>query len=289
MFTQIDGADKELPKAGLEKVLVQQQLAGKAFVNMMRNWAGVIYLSSSPLGLQSLVDALTQPVRVYNKIAVLDMFLEVFNVPVAVGENASQASSQVLQEFSHILHGHDRNQKKILHLELLHAQEKAHASENLLCHYVAILLQAFEHRGVYKALIRICTETEHEEDLHVKAKLLLKKLMFFAAALMPQMPLFPEIIRISTAFAQDADKHQRVRATQLVKELSQVSLVNPLEVQSTDNNVLVSQGQLSTQDISPFFMQSFEYLVSHPLGCPFTMIVSNYITDLKTYYYSEFD
>jgi hypothetical protein len=40
----------------------------------MRNWAGVIYMTSTPLGLKSLVETLTQPVRIYNKIAILDMF-----------------------------------------------------------------------------------------------------------------------------------------------------------------------------------------------------------------------
>ena len=45
---------------------------------MMRSWQGVIYLTSSPLGLQSLVEALNQPIRLYKKTAILDIFIQIF-------------------------------------------------------------------------------------------------------------------------------------------------------------------------------------------------------------------
>lgn len=34
------------------------KLAKNAIVNMMRSWTGVIYLTSSQIGLQSLIDSL---------------------------------------------------------------------------------------------------------------------------------------------------------------------------------------------------------------------------------------
>lgn len=111
IFTQIDGVDKELKKDMLEKVLVQQQLASKAFVNIMRNWAGVIYMTSSTLGLRSLIDSLNQPVRIYNKIAILDMFMEIFNVPVHFAPNSSQATSSIYSEFSHIIHSNNNTER----------------------------------------------------------------------------------------------------------------------------------------------------------------------------------
>lgn len=122
-------------------------------------------------------------------------------------------------------------------LELMHAQETSVQNENLLCHYVATLLQAFQFCGIYESLVKICTETEETTELNKKSKGLLKKLMYFSSSLMPLVPQFPEIIKISTNFTED-DKHKRVRATQLIKELSEVSLVNPLEVKSASSEIL---------------------------------------------------
>ena len=58
IFTRPDGVDKDPHPQILEKIKQQQNLAKNAIVNMMRSWQGVIYLTSSPLGLKSLVEAL---------------------------------------------------------------------------------------------------------------------------------------------------------------------------------------------------------------------------------------
>jgi Rapamycin-insensitive companion of mTOR, N-term len=62
-------------------------LASKAIVNIMRNWNGVIYFASSPLGLSSLISSLNQPIRNYKKAAILDTFIDIFNVPMFIGGN----------------------------------------------------------------------------------------------------------------------------------------------------------------------------------------------------------
>ena len=36
-------------------------------------------------------------------------------------------------------------------------------------------------------------------------------------------------------------------------------------------------------------MRVYEYLNSMQLGLPFNTVISNYLVDLKTYYYSEVD
>jgi hypothetical protein len=59
IFTTVDGVSKEPKKDVLEKIQQQMALASKAIVNIMRNWNGVIYLTASPLGLPSLINALT--------------------------------------------------------------------------------------------------------------------------------------------------------------------------------------------------------------------------------------
>jgi hypothetical protein len=50
---------KEPKKDILEKIQQQMSLASKSIVNIMRNWNGVIYLTASPLGLESLINSLT--------------------------------------------------------------------------------------------------------------------------------------------------------------------------------------------------------------------------------------
>lgn len=52
---------------------------------MMRTNIGLIYLASSPLGLSSLITALNQPIKDYKKLAILNMFIEIFDVPLNIG------------------------------------------------------------------------------------------------------------------------------------------------------------------------------------------------------------
>jgi Rapamycin-insensitive companion of mTOR, N-term len=59
-------------------------LASKSIVNIMRNWNGVIYMTSSPLGLESLINSLTQPIHMYKKLAILDTFVDIFNIPIYI-------------------------------------------------------------------------------------------------------------------------------------------------------------------------------------------------------------
>ena len=59
-------------------------LASKSIVNIMRNWNGVIYFTSSPLGLESLVNSLTQPIHMFKKLAILDTFIDIFNIPIYI-------------------------------------------------------------------------------------------------------------------------------------------------------------------------------------------------------------
>ena len=52
---------------------------------MMRTNIGLIYLASSPLGLSSLINALNQPIKDYKKLAILNLFIEIFDVPLNIG------------------------------------------------------------------------------------------------------------------------------------------------------------------------------------------------------------
>lgn len=98
---------------------------------MIRTNTGLIYIASSPLGLCSLIDALNQPIKDYKKLAILNLFIEIFDVPLNIGTNAylTSGSGGIGQH------------------------------QNLLNNYVALLLQAFYYCGVYEALIRVGIST----------------------------------------------------------------------------------------------------------------------------------
>ena len=51
IFTRPDGVDKDPKRPILDKIEKEQKLAQNAIVNMLRSWQGVIYLTSSKLGL----------------------------------------------------------------------------------------------------------------------------------------------------------------------------------------------------------------------------------------------
>lgn len=55
---------------------------------MIRTVTGLIYVASSPLGLRSLIDALNQPIKDYKKLAILNLFIEIFDLPLNIGGNA---------------------------------------------------------------------------------------------------------------------------------------------------------------------------------------------------------
>ena len=117
VFTTVDGVDKDPKKEVLDKIIAQ--MASKSIVNIMRTWNGAIYLTSSPLGLQSLVNSLTQPIRTYKKLAILDTFIDIFNVPIYIaGTDVNSISSNSVCLSSNIVN----------------------FNENLLNNYVALLL-----------------------------------------------------------------------------------------------------------------------------------------------------
>jgi len=58
IFTQADGVDKDPKPEILDKLQQQLNIVSKAIVNMIRTNNGLIYITSTPLGLASLIGAL---------------------------------------------------------------------------------------------------------------------------------------------------------------------------------------------------------------------------------------
>jgi len=93
IFTLADGVEKDPRKDILDKLLLQLNFVSKAIVNMIRTQNGLIYIASSPLGLSSLIGALNQPIKLYKQIAILNLFIEIFDVPLYVGGNIYLSST----------------------------------------------------------------------------------------------------------------------------------------------------------------------------------------------------
>lgn len=170
VFTQADGVEKDPRKDILDKLLLQLNFVSKAIVNMIRTQQGLIYISSSPLGLASLIGALNQPIKLYKQLAILNLFIEIFDVPLYVGGNIYLSSTSTAPG----------------------------QSQNLLNNYVALLLQAFYHCGIYEALIRVGTNSEENSELNCKSRYLLKKIMYLSANLLPEVPQVSSLVNIAT-------------------------------------------------------------------------------------------
>jgi hypothetical protein len=74
----------------------------------------------------------------------------------------------------------------------------------------------------------------------------------------------------------------------MIKELSTISLRNPLEL-SKNNEIFGGYFSQTAKDFSKLFMNVYEYFNAMQLGLPLNTVVSNYLVDLKTYYFSEID
>ena len=214
IFTQADGVEKEPRRDILDKLLLQLNFVSKAIVNMIRAQHGLIYIASSPLGLASLIAALNQPIKLYKQLAILNLFIEVCDVPLYVGGNIYLSSTSTAPG----------------------------QSQNLLNNYVALLLQAFYHCGVYEALIRVGINSEENSELNCKSRFLLKKIMYLSSNLLPEVPQIATLVNIATDFEPESlhipgseisssENTRRSRATKIIRELSEISLRNPLEVQ----------------------------------------------------------
>jgi hypothetical protein len=156
----------------------------------------------------------------YKKLAILDTFVEIFNIPIYIASSDlnsfGSASISVSSSFVNF-------------------------NENLLNNYVALLLQAFYYRGIYEALIKLATTTEEGSEINKKSKFLLKKIMYLSSYLLPEVPHFPSLIKIATDFSPE-NQYTRTRATKIIKELSTISLKNPLEI-SKNNEIFGGSSQ----------------------------------------------
>ena len=66
----------------------------------------------------------------------------------------------------------------------------------------------------------------------------------------------------------------------MIKELSTISLRNPLEI-SKNNEIFGGSSSQTSKDFSKLFMNVYEYYNTMQLGLPINTVISNYLVDLK--------
>jgi hypothetical protein len=91
-------------------------------------------------------------------------------------------------------------------------------------------------------LIRVGINSDENSELNKKCRFLLKKIMYLSSNLLPEVPQIASLVNIATDFVQcnrgpsgesvnSQENISRSRATKIIKELSEISLKNPLEIQ----------------------------------------------------------
>ena len=99
------------------------------------------------------------------KIAILDIFIEIFNVPIFLGGSETNSNTGDYM----LLGGFGK-------------------SDNLLNNSIALLLQSFYHCGAYEALTMLGTTAEEGSQLNRQSKAFLKKIIYLSSHLLPEVP-----------------------------------------------------------------------------------------------------
>ena len=102
-------------------------LAKQVIVQMIRHWTGLLYLASDPTGIKSLVEALTQPIIDLKKVAILDLFIDIFSQKI---DNATAKSGEMIPNYKHKI-------------------------GTLVSNYMSFVLLAFIRSDLYQQLIEL--------------------------------------------------------------------------------------------------------------------------------------
>ena len=125
IFTMAEVNKKDIDPQTLIMMNNKYMMAKQVIVAMVRHWTGLLYLASDPTGIKSLVEALGQPILEVKKIAILDLFIEIFSQKVDDGSFSLHKSNSNS--------GHDKYKVCIL-----------------VSNYMSLVLLAFIKAGLYE-------------------------------------------------------------------------------------------------------------------------------------------
>ncbi|XP_072527960.1 rapamycin-insensitive companion of mTOR isoform X2 [Salminus brasiliensis] len=210
-------------EAQLKKDREARFLASKmAIVASFRSWAGIINLCrAGNSGIQSLIGLLSIPNMEIRK-ALLEVLYEIFRLPVpmvtADFEEALQSiDPSRLQDSWRLGDGFVAAEAKII------LPHRARSRPDLMDNYLALILSTLINSGLLEGLVEVVTSSD--DDLSVRATILLGELLHMASSLLPHshshhLHCLPTLINMAASF--DIPPEKRLRASAAVTQLKRL-------------------------------------------------------------------
>lgn len=254
-------------------------MAKQVIVAMIRHWTGLLYLAADPTGINSLVEALTQPILEVKKVAILDLFIEIFSQKIDNDPLAYLSKSQEIN-LSH-----------------------KHKIGTLVSNYMSFVLLAFIKANLYDVLIELIL-SECSYKLECRAKFLLKRIMQMAFKIVPNYPHLPSLIETATDYSAKSDEFTRSSVSKIIKELSEIptfELANPFKRIKANDDMAVDgtdgfeaadvekESIIEIQDRKKIFFTCMEYYLHHPIGIPSSNEYLTTYSELKVLFSTDLD
>ena len=279
IFTVAEVNKKEIDEKTLSMMESKYFMAKQVIVAMIRHWTGLLYLASDSTGIKSLVESLEQPILEVKKIAILDLFIEIFSQKIDNDAAAAMMKSQDI----------------IL--------SNKHKIGTLVSNYMSFILLAFIEAGLYDVLIElILSETSYK--ILWRAKFLLKRVMQMAFKILPNYPHLPFLIQTATDFSIKSDEFTRSSVSKIIKELSEIptlELANPFKRIKSNDDAAVDGGEnfevtdivketiIEFHEQRKIFFTCMEYYMHHPIGVPSSNEYLTPYSELKVLFSSDLD
>ncbi|XP_067087124.1 LOW QUALITY PROTEIN: rapamycin-insensitive companion of mTOR-like [Osmerus mordax] len=190
-----------------------------AIVAAFRSWSGIINLCKvGNSGIQSLIGLLCIPNMEVRK-SLLEVLYEIFRLPVPLAtpdftEAILSVDPSRFQDNWRLSDGFVAAEAKVL------LPHRARSRPDLMDNYLALVLSAFISSGVLEGLVEVVTSSE--EQLSVRATILLGELLHMANTILPHshshhLHCLPTLINMAASFHIPQEK--RLRASGAVNHL----------------------------------------------------------------------
>ena len=277
IFTVAEVNKKEIDEKTLSMMESKYFMAKQVILAMIRHWTGLLYLAADPTGIKSLVEALTQPILEVKKVAILDLFIEIFSQKIDNDPAAMMKSQDSILSYK----------QKI---------------GTLVSNYMSFVLLAFIEGNLYDVLIELIL-SESSYKILWRAKFLLKRIMQMAFKILPNHPHLPFLIETATDFSVKSDEFTRSSVSKIIKELSEIptlELANPFKrIKSNDEaadgaenyevNDIAKETIVEFHDQRKVFFTCMEYYMHHPIGVPSSNEYLTPYSELKVLFSSDLD
>jgi hypothetical protein len=266
---------KEIDAKTLQMMENKYVMAKQVIVAMIRHWTGLLYLAADPTGIKSLVEALTQPIIEVKKVAILDLFIEIFSQKI---DNDPTTLAFKPSEF---------------------ISSHKYKIGTLVSNYMSFVLLAFIEGNLYGVLMELIL-SDCSYKIECRAKFLLKRIMQMAFKILPNYPHLPFMIETAIDFSDKSDEFTRSSVSKIIKELSEMhtlDLSNPFKKIASKADGEETMDNYETSEIikdvlydpKRIFFTCLEYYMHHPIGIPSSNEYSSPYSELKALFSSDLD